>query len=449
MTATVAVGLHDGFYGAGTGAGYANRGFVNTLAGLLAPGVRLVVLPIHLAEDSPEFQAGWHHDSAALCNAVGATVHPIDNGTAGWTRFGGVSAFEQTAKSAASVLTELVLPAADPLFVVLFDVPFVGVPALLPAGLLPHVSIVPRSTGLLHDPGNRARVGYERQGLQHLGARGGHVAAISAYMRAHLERGYGLSPDAIVDLSDGLTEDEWDFRPTRLPVLPPAAADGFVLAYGRAQPYKGWDDLIDAVALIRDRGVQMPHALLAAVTDQPGTTDYQDQLSARIDELALDATLLTRFDPAIRGLLSHEALRAVVVPSRTEPFGRVPLEAYAAGAVPVVVTDAGGLPEQVIEGVTGFIAAAADPASLAEALTRAVAVPDSGRRVMRRSGLALAHDRFDHGQAIAQFFGELAPWVCRAPHVEPPHGRRTTPDVAASVSRQESRPWTAVRGHEG
>jgi glycosyltransferase involved in cell wall biosynthesis len=411
VSATVVVAMHDGFYGAGTGAGFANRGFVTTLADLLAPDVGLTLLPIYLAPDSPEFQAVWHRDSVAICAAIGASVHPIDNGTAGGTRFGGVGAFEQAAKSAASVLSELVLPVADPVFLVLVDVPFFGVPALLPTGLAPCVAMVPRSTGLLHDPDNEERIGYEQRGLQSLASCGGRVAAISSYMRGHLEYGYGLPPDSIVELSDGLTADEWELRPPA--VVPQAATEGFVLAYARAQPYKGWDDLVDALALLRDRGVVVPHALLAAVTDQPGTTDYQDRLAARIDELALNATLLTRFDPAIRGLLSHPALRALIVASRTEPFGRVPLEGYAAGAAPVVVTRAGGLPEQVIDGVTGFVAEAADPGSLADAISRAVGLSPAERQSMRERGLALAHDRFDHRQAVARFFAAVAPWVLR------------------------------------
>ena len=69
-----------------------------------------------------------------------------------------------------------------------------------------------------------------------------------------------------------------------------------------------------------------------------------------------------------------------MIPSRSEPFGRVPLEAYAAGAAPVVATTAGGLAEQVIDGVTGFTAAPADPVSLAAAIERRA---EPGRRPAR------------------------------------------------------------------
>jgi len=65
--------------------------------------------------------------------------------------------------------------------------------------------------------------------------------------------------------------------------------------------------------------------------------------------------------PAIRALLDHPALAAVIVPSRAEPFGRIPLEAYATGASPVIATTAGGLAETVTEPLTGYTASPADP----------------------------------------------------------------------------------------
>jgi glycosyltransferase involved in cell wall biosynthesis len=409
----VVVAVHDGFYGAGTGAGYANRGFLKTLISLMSPEVHLVVLPIFLDRDSPEYQASWHEDSVELCLRAGATVLPVDNGTGGQVRFGGIDAFTRAARSTAAALSEEVLPNADPLAVVAFDVPFLGAVARLPSEIVPRFAMVPRSTGLLHDPTNGDRIRYERDGLSLLAAGGGRIVPISGYMRSHLKHDYGLPEVSLLDMPDGLAADEWHYEPPRQPVLPPDARGGFVLAYGRAQPYKGWDDLIDALSLLRTDGIEVPHAVLAAVTDQEMPSEYQNHLAGRIHALGLNATLVTRFDPAIRGLLAHPELRAVVVASRAEPFGRVPLEAYAAGAGPVVVTTAGGLREQVVDGVTGFTAEPADPVSLAAAIARAVCLSEEDRRQMRQSGLELARSRFDHRDSVQRFFAKFAPWVCR------------------------------------
>ncbi len=109
----------------------------------------------------------------------------------------------------------------------------------------------------------------------------------------------------------------------------------------------------------------------------------------------------------------------MVIPSRSEPFGRVPLEAYAAGAAPVVATTAGGLAEQVIDGVTGFTAAPADPASLAVAIERALSLDARQRERMRAAGREVARTRFDHSLGIRRFFADFAPWACRQTREHP------------------------------
>jgi glycosyltransferase involved in cell wall biosynthesis len=408
---TLAVAMHDGFYGAGTGAGYANHGFLHTLTTLLRPGVRLVVLPVRLAAESPEHQPRWHQDTHTLLVQAGASIHPVDNGTAGMFRFGGLTAFHQLAADTADRLTRHVLPGADPLAVILFDAPFLGVPPLLPPTVLRHVTVVPRSTALLHDPANADRIRWERHGLHATARGGGQIAAISVHMRHHLKDAYHVPDPALIDLPDGLTPTDHRFGTPDPSLLPDAGGRGFLLAMGRAQPYKGFDDLIDALVLLRDHGHPAPHAVLAAVTDHPTPTPYQQLLAARLHAAGLDATLLTRFSPAIRDLLTHPALRGVVVPSRAEPFGRIPIEAYTAGATPLIATTAGGLAEQIIDGVTGLTAAPANPESLAHAIHRGLALTPGQRHRMRRAAHRLAAHRYDHTTAVRRFLQHTAPWA--------------------------------------
>jgi glycosyltransferase involved in cell wall biosynthesis len=58
----------------------------------------------------------------------------------------------------------------------------------------------------------------------------------------------------------------------------------------------------------------------------------------------------------------------VVVPSRFEGFGLTALEAMALGR-PVVATTAGGLPEVIEHGVSGWLVAPAEPQALAAAIS--------------------------------------------------------------------------------
>jgi glycosyltransferase involved in cell wall biosynthesis len=57
-------------------------------------------------------------------------------------------------------------------------------------------------------------------------------------------------------------------------------------------------------------------------------------------------------------------LDLLAVPSRQEGMGRIVLEAFSAG-VPVVAFPAGGIPEAVIDGVTGFLTSGSSAEALA------------------------------------------------------------------------------------
>ncbi|MGH3122350.1 MAG: glycosyltransferase family 4 protein [Trebonia sp.] len=410
----VIVALHDGFYGWGTGAGRSNRAFLQVLAALLAPGVRLTVIPVRLVPASSEYDEPWHRESLAIVARAGGAVVPVDNGSAGMTRFGGLDCFRR-ASAAAACVTESILSGASRALAVAFDAPFYGLAPLLPVGQRARLVNVARATAALHAPADRERAEWERAGLLAAASAGGHVAATSRHMRQHLTSAYAIPGAAITDLVNGLTPAERTPGPKDTAgLLPPAARSGFLLSYGRAEPYKGFDDLLDALAILKADQVPVPHTVLGAVADGPPLTPYQDHLEHRITAERHDVTLLTTFSPAIRGLLADPRLTAVIVPSRAEPFGRIPLEAYAAGASPVVATTAGGLAEIVTEGSTGYAAPPADPRSLAAAIRRALAATPAQRSGLLAAGRHLTAVRYDYQANIAAFLTGLAPWATAA-----------------------------------
>ncbi len=69
-----------------------------------------------------------------------------------------------------------------------------------------------------------------------------------------------------------------------------------------------------------------------------------------------------------------------LLPSQYESFGLAALEAMACG-VPVISTDAGGLPEINLQGETGFLAPVGDVAQMAEGAFR---ILDSGEETLQR-----------------------------------------------------------------
>jgi glycosyltransferase involved in cell wall biosynthesis len=82
-----------------------------------------------------------------------------------------------------------------------------------------------------------------------------------------------------------------------------------------------------------------------------------------------------------------EEVDFLVVPSVwNEPFGRIVVEAFAAG-VPVIASDTGGLPELIDVGMNGFLFRRNDAAGLAETMERAAALPDARYRAMSQAAL--------------------------------------------------------------
>lgn len=150
--------------------------------------------------------------------------------------------------------------------------------------------------------------------------------------------------------------------------------DGPVLLFvGRIQPLKGLDVAVQALAALGRRD-----ATLLVVGGASGAAgDHEvERIRALVAELGLGAQV--RFvPPQPHHLLStyYRAADAVWVPSRSESFGLVALEAAACG-VPVVASAVGGLLSLVDHERTGFLVPERDPELFARHTAELLARPE-------------------------------------------------------------------------
>ena len=157
-----------------------------------------------------------------------------------------------------------------------------------------------------------------------------------------------------------------------------AAAPLTVGYLGRMESTKGIEVLLDAALKVPDRQVRV---LLGG----SGTASYVDALKARY--ASVDAEFIGFVKPA--DLFARIDL--LVVPSLwEEPLGRVIYEAYAHG-VPSIVANAGGMPEIVEEGRTGFVVEPGNSVALAELLAH-LASSDLPRDRFRAACLAKSRE---------------------------------------------------------
>jgi D-inositol-3-phosphate glycosyltransferase len=140
-------------------------------------------------------------------------------------------------------------------------------------------------------------------------------------------------------------------------------AGPLLLFVGRLQPLKGLDVAVRALAELR-----RSDALLLVVGGASGLEGGSEvaRIMSLIDQLGVRDQV--RFvEPQPHHILStyYRAADVVVVPSRSESFGLVALEAAACGT-PVVASAVGGLLTLVDDGLTGYLVAGRDPSHFAQ-----------------------------------------------------------------------------------
>ena len=174
---------------------------------------------------------------------------------------------------------------------------------------------------------------------------------------------YGNSPGAIEVVAPGVERaffSPGDRRGARRAL---GLGNGPILLFvGRIQPLKGLDVAVRALAELNRADAQL--VVVGGVSGIDGLPELS-RVRAIIEEHKLGGRVHF-YDPQPHHLLStfYRAADVVLVPSRSESFGLVALEAAACG-IPVVATAVGGLLSLIDHGRTGFLVARRDAVGFA------------------------------------------------------------------------------------
>jgi D-inositol-3-phosphate glycosyltransferase len=175
--------------------------------------------------------------------------------------------------------------------------------------------------------------------------------------------------------------------------------DGPLLLFvGRIQPLKGVEVAVRALASL---GADRPDARLAIVGGPSGPRgDVElERMMSLVDELGLGSRVVF-VPPRPHELLStyYRAADVCLVPSRSESFGLVALEAAACGT-PVVASDVGGLRTLVDHGRTGFLVEDPTPEAFAAWIRQILAEPLLAERL--GTGAVLRARRYTWARAAS------------------------------------------------
>jgi glycosyltransferase involved in cell wall biosynthesis len=189
-------------------------------------------------------------------------------------------------------------------------------------------------------------------------------------------------------------------RAAPLELAPDVPVVGLV---GRLQPWKGQDRLLQAQALLRERGQAM-QAIVVGGDSWGLSPDYAASLPRLAAELGL-AGVVTMTGEVPNAGPYVDQMDILVNASDPEPFGIVLLEAMARG-VAVVAVDSGGPGEFIDDGRTGVLARSGDPAALADALQVLLGDPELRARVAAAGRESFLRD-FTEAALQRRFFASL------------------------------------------
>jgi glycosyltransferase involved in cell wall biosynthesis len=219
---------------------------------------------------------------------------------------------------------------------------------------------------------------------------------------------YGADPAKITIIPCGFNPKEFypmDKQKARL-ALNLDLKEKIILQLGRMVPRKGVDNVIHAVAKLKEFNSSVRLVIVGGEADTP-----DPDLTPEINRLQQIAVQENVFDKVVftgrrkRDVLKYYYAASDIFVSTPwyEPFGITPLEAMACG-IPVIGANVGGIKYSVADNESGFLVPPRDPGALAERITQLLSdealyhamQKNAIKRVNKFFTWSKVADKFDH-----------------------------------------------------
>lgn len=218
------------------------------------------------------------------------------------------------------------------------------------------------------------------------------TVTVSDYNLAYLREQYGDDAKSAVRIYNGM-----DLR--KFPYQPFSQNNRHILSVGRLVAKKGFSVLLDALALLKQRGVSMRCTLV-------GDGGLRGQLLEQIERLNIqDVIDMVGPMPQPEIIKFMKSANMMIAPSVISEDGdrdglpTVLLESMALGT-PVISTQVAGIPELVQDGATGLCVPPNDPEALADAIERLLDDPELCKTLSLNSR-ALIEREYDEDKNVA------------------------------------------------
>jgi N-acetyl-alpha-D-glucosaminyl L-malate synthase BshA len=222
--------------------------------------------------------------------------------------------------------------------------------------------------------------------------RSDRLTAVSEYLRRETYTTFGCTSCDVAVINNFIDPAVYS-RSTHPPLLRHQLGDGPILMH--ISNFRRVKRVRDVVGVFAGVNEEIP-SWLVMVGDGPDRADAEEE----VRRLGLESRVhfLGKIDNVAPLLASADLF---LLPSSTESFGLSALEALASG-VPVIGTNAGGMPEVVVNGETGILCDVGDVDGMVKAALSIVGDPVRWNQMSER-GAADARKRFSLDQVVSQY----------------------------------------------
>lgn len=219
------------------------------------------------------------------------------------------------------------------------------------------------------------------------------LTAVSESLKEATVRDFQVPAERIDVIPNFIDVQQWrrDREPCHRSALAPGG-EKIVMHISNFRPVKRVEDVVEVFARI-SREVEARLIFVGDGPDRPRALDRAEELGVRHRVLFLGK------HASVDELLACADL--FLLPSETESFGLAALEAMACGT-PVVASNAGGIPEVVMDGETGFLFPPGDVQGMAEAGIALLSDPERWRE-FSQAGRRLAVERFSATSVVPMY----------------------------------------------
>lgn len=225
-----------------------------------------------------------------------------------------------------------------------------------------------------------------------------------------------LPPEKLTVIYNGFSE--LDGTPSAPRTEPPNVENLKLCIVGAVSPRKGQMEAVRALAKLSppptpphfaslvERGAETQTTGIDATLTIVGTgeADYIAAVKREAENLGVAERIRWMGQVADAAAIYRES-DITLMPSTCEAFGRVAVESLAAGC-PVIATDAGGLPEIVVDGETGLLYPPGDVDALARQISR-LAGDSALYAALSQRGIESVYARFGLKQYVAAVEGVI------------------------------------------